>query len=164
LRRLWWLWLLYWPPLRLPFLLILYRLFFRSPATGSCTENRGESGSKEEDSKPSSHTSPSLMTDVLYEASPWRGFFKRCRAKDKRWLLPARSAISVARNCLKGGREVVVRHSNTHEKEASNRPLRCRVVLHRSLSFPKAPRRPRAHALREILNAIFYIVSSGSTA
>src|SRR5215211_5417738 len=36
------------------------------------------------------------------------------------------------RDCPKRVCRVVIRYCSTHEKEISNRPLRCRVVLHRA--------------------------------
>ena len=66
------------------------------------------------------------------------------------------------RNCPKRGSEVLVRYSSTYEKDLSNRPLRERVLLHRTpFPYPQSPRAPRVHPLREILNAIFYVVRSG---
>src|SRR5215211_4320033 len=60
------------------------------------------------------------------------------------------------------GPEIAARYSTEHEKSISNRPIRCRVVLHRAPSaYPKAPGRSRVHTLREILDAIFYILRSG---
>src|SRR5215210_848841 len=50
-----------------------------------------------------------------------------------------------------------------HENNISNRPLRCRMGLPREphLPAPKATERPRIYPLREIINAIFYVVRSG---
>src|SRR5215204_7476979 len=56
------------------------------------------------------------------------------------------------------------RYSTEHQKSISNRPLRCRVVLHRAPSpYPQSLRTPKATLpAREILvAAIFYIVRSG---
>src|SRR5215211_504856 len=56
------------------------------------------------------------------------------------------------RDCPKRVCRVVIRYCSMHEKEISNRPLRCRMVLHRAhLPTPRAAGRPRRHSLREIL-------------
>ena len=48
------------------------------------------------------------------------------------------------------------------EKDLPHRPLRLRMGSYRtSPTCPQSPGRPRLHSLREILNAIFYIVRSG---
>jgi len=47
---------------------------------------------------------------------------------------PGQSGASL-RNRPKRGCWVVARYSNTHEKDVSNRPLRCRVLLH-SATYP----------------------------
>jgi hypothetical protein len=40
--------------------------------------------------------------------------------------------------------------------------IRCRMEIHRaSLASTKGYERPRTHSLREILNAIFYLLKSG---
>jgi putative transposase len=49
-----------------------------------------------------------------------------------------------------------------HEKDLPHRPLQLRMGSYRtSPTCPQSPGRPRLHSLREILNAIFYIVRSG---
>jgi hypothetical protein len=63
---------------------------------------------------------------------------------------------------MKSGPRVVIRYSSTHEKTLPNRSLRCRMELHRTLhARPKGHGRPRTHSLREILNAVFYLLKSG---
>jgi transposase len=59
--------------------------------------------------------------------------------------------------------QVVVLYSSTHEKDISNRPLRRQMgaCIEPHLPTPNAAGRPRIHPLRQILNAIFYIVRSG---
>ncbi len=57
---------------------------------------------------------------------------------------------------------MVVRYPTMHEKDLPHRPLRLRMGSCRtSPPCPQSPSRPRLHPLREILNAIFYIVRSG---
>jgi transposase len=66
------------------------------------------------------------------------------------------------RDCPKRCLERVARYSTEHEKSIPNRPLRCRMVLHRAPPpSTQSPRTPQLHTLREILNAIFYIARSG---
>ena len=55
----------------------------------------------------------------------------------------------------------MIRYSSTYEKEIPNRPLRRRwECIEPHLPTPRAPGRPRSHSLREILDAIFYMVRS----
>jgi transposase len=64
---------------------------------------------------------------------------------------------------MKKGRRVVVRYSSTYEKALPNGSLRCRMELPRA-SFAASlgtRSRPRIHSLREILDAIFYVLRSG---
>jgi Putative transposase of IS4/5 family (DUF4096) len=67
------------------------------------------------------------------------------------------------RDCPKRVRWVVIRYCSTHEKGILNRPIRCRMgyCIEPHILTPKASGRPRVHSLREILDAIFYIVRSG---
>src|SRR5215207_2681227 len=63
---------------------------------------------------------------------------------------------------MKSGPRVVIRYSSRYEKTLPNRPFRCRMELHRtSLARPKGHGRPRTHTLREVLNAVFYLLKSG---
>jgi len=63
---------------------------------------------------------------------------------------------------MKSGPRVVIRYSSRCEKTLPNRPFRCRMELHRtSLARPKGHGRPRTHTLREVLNAVFYLLKSG---
>src|SRR5215204_6100370 len=63
---------------------------------------------------------------------------------------------------MKSGPRVVFRYSSTHEKEIPDEPLRRRMELHRaSPAAPKGYGRPRTHDLREIINAVFYLLKSG---
>jgi putative transposase len=57
----------------------------------------------------------------------------------------------------------VIRYSSTHEKEISNRDLSDAEweCIEPHLPTPRAPGRPRVHTLREITDAIFYMVRSG---
>jgi Putative transposase of IS4/5 family (DUF4096) len=78
------------------------------------------------------------------------------------------SAQSIHPSARRNGRKrgwVLVRYCGPHEKEASGRPLRRAVVLHRappSLPTPRVSERPGVHhTLREILDAVFYVVRSG---
>jgi len=58
---------------------------------------------------------------------------------------------------------VAIRYSSTHEKDVPNRPIRPRVGVYRAspTCSEGAAGRPRTHPLREILDAIFYMVRSG---
>jgi transposase len=63
---------------------------------------------------------------------------------------------------MKSGRGVMIRYSSMHEKTLSDGHVRCRMELHRALLVvPQGHGRPRAHSLREILNAVFYLLKSG---
>jgi hypothetical protein len=63
---------------------------------------------------------------------------------------------------MKKERQVVVRYSSRYEKTLPNGSFRCLMELHRaSLARPKGHGRPRTHSLREILNAVFYLLMSG---
>jgi len=48
-----------------------------------------------------------------------------------------------------------------YEKDISERPLRCGVGPFAILPTPKAEGRPRIHSLRDVLDAIFYVLKSG---
>jgi putative transposase len=61
----------------------------------------------------------------------------------------------------------VIGYSSTHEKDIPNRPIRCPVGVYRAspAPTPRAAGRPRRrYSLREILDAIFYIVRSSGCA
>jgi hypothetical protein len=63
---------------------------------------------------------------------------------------------------MKSGLGVVIDYSSTHENEIPDGPLRRRMELHRApLARPTGHGRPRTHSLREILNAIFYLLKTG---
>jgi transposase len=63
---------------------------------------------------------------------------------------------------MKSDPRVVIRYSSMHEKTLPNGPFRCRMELHRaSHARPNGHGRPRTHDLREILNAVFYVLKSG---
>ena len=63
---------------------------------------------------------------------------------------------------MKSGSRVVNRYSSMYEKTLPNRSLRCRMELHpASFARPRGHGRPRIHDLREILNAVFYVLKSG---
>jgi transposase len=63
---------------------------------------------------------------------------------------------------MKSGPRMVFRYSSRYEKALPNRSLRCRMELHRaSYASSFGHGRPRIHDLREILNAIFYLLKSG---
>jgi hypothetical protein len=56
-------------------------------------------------------------------------------------LIHAKFAEFTFRDCPKRVRWVVIRYSSTYEKEIPNRPLRCRVGVHRaSPAYPKSSR------------------------
>jgi transposase len=56
----------------------------------------------------------------------------------------------------------VIRYSGTYEKALPNLLSDAEwAYMEPHLPTPKTPGRPRVHSLREILNAIFYIVRSG---
>jgi hypothetical protein len=55
----------------------------------------------------------------------------------------------------------VIHYSSRYEKTLPNRSFRCRMELHRASLAPKGHGRPRTHDLREILNAVFYVLKSG---
>jgi len=56
----------------------------------------------------------------------------------------------------------MVSYALSYEKAVSDRPLRCRVdPFAIFLPTPKAQGRPRTHSLRDVLNAIFYVLKSG---
>jgi putative transposase len=57
----------------------------------------------------------------------------------------------------------VVRYSSMHEKALLNRPLRCRMgLLGAPSSHPQSHRATSGiHSLREILDAVFYVLRSG---
>ena len=64
---------------------------------------------------------------------------------------------------MKSGSRMVFRYSSTHEKVLPDGFIRCPMELHRASHVP-APTghgRPRTHRLREILNAVFYLLKSG---
>ena len=63
---------------------------------------------------------------------------------------------------MKSGRGAVIHYSSMHEKTLPDGFIRCPMELHRaSLAPPKGHGRPRTHSLREILNALFYVLKSG---
>jgi len=64
---------------------------------------------------------------------------------------------------MKSGSRVLVRYSSTHEKALPHGSFRRRMELHRAshVPAPKGFGRPRVHDLREILNAVFYVLKSG---
>jgi Putative transposase of IS4/5 family (DUF4096) len=64
---------------------------------------------------------------------------------------------------MKSGSRVVISYSSRYEKTLPNGSFRCRMELHRAshVPAPKGHGRPRTHDLREILNAIFYLLKSG---
>src|SRR3712207_6695695 len=64
---------------------------------------------------------------------------------------------------MKSGSRRVFRYSSTYEKALPNRSIRRRMEPHREPHLPAANGygRPRAHSLREILNAIFYLLKTG---
>src|SRR5918992_2846039 len=70
---------------------------------------------------------------------------------------------SAWRECMEIGYRRVFRYSSTHEKTLPDGSLRCRMEPHRAPHArpPNGHGRPRAHSLREILNAIFYLLKSG---
>jgi transposase len=50
----------------------------------------------------------------------------------------------------------------SYEKAVSNRPFRCQWTrLRLCLPTPKAQGRPRTHSLRDVFDAIFYVLKSG---
>ena len=64
---------------------------------------------------------------------------------------------------MKSGSRRVFRYSSTHEKVLPHGFIRCRMELHKA-SFARTqgtwtPQDP--HSLREILNAVFYLLKSG---
>jgi hypothetical protein len=64
---------------------------------------------------------------------------------------------------MKSGLGVVIHYSSRYEKTLPNGSIRCRMDLHpASLARPKGHGPPRTHSLREILNAVFYVLKSSS--
>jgi putative transposase len=56
----------------------------------------------------------------------------------------------------------MVSYAFSYEKDVSDPHLRCRWTRLRSfLPTPKAEGRPRTHSLRDVLDAIFYVLKSG---
>jgi putative transposase len=56
----------------------------------------------------------------------------------------------------------VILYASAHEKEVPNGPLRRGVGLPKStFTAPKSPGRPRFHCVRDIFDAIFYVLRSG---
>jgi len=64
---------------------------------------------------------------------------------------------------MKSGRGAVIHYSSMHEKTLPDGFIRFRMELHRAshVPAPKGHGRPRTHTLREILNAVFYVLKSG---
>ena len=63
---------------------------------------------------------------------------------------------------MESGYRVVFRYSSTHEKTLLDGSFRCRMEIHRAPpARPKGFGRPRTHDLREILNAVFYLLKTG---
>jgi putative transposase len=63
---------------------------------------------------------------------------------------------------MKSRSRVVIRYSSTHEKTLPDGSFRRRMEIHRPhLPAPEGLGRPRTHSLREILNAVFYLLKSG---
>jgi hypothetical protein len=64
---------------------------------------------------------------------------------------------------MKSGSRAVIRYSSTHEKEIPDGFIRCRMgsYIEPHMPAPKGCGRPRTHSLREILNAVFYLLKSG---
>jgi transposase len=63
---------------------------------------------------------------------------------------------------MKSGSRMVFRYSSTHEKEIPYGSVRRRMEIHRaSPARPKGHGRPRTYSLREILNAVFYLLKTG---
>jgi hypothetical protein len=64
---------------------------------------------------------------------------------------------------MKKGPQVVFRYSSRYEKTLPpNGSFRCPMDLHRtSPARPKGHGLPRTHDLREILEAVFYVLRSG---
>src|SRR4051812_37389868 len=63
---------------------------------------------------------------------------------------------------MKSGSPRVFRYSSRYEKALPDGSLRRRMELLRASSAaPNGHGRPRTHSLREILNAIFYLLKSG---
>jgi hypothetical protein len=63
---------------------------------------------------------------------------------------------------MKSGSRMVFRYSSRYEKTLPDVFIRCPMELHRaSPARPKGQERPRTHTLREILNAVFYLLKSG---
>ena len=64
---------------------------------------------------------------------------------------------------MKSGRRAVIQYSSTHEKTLPNGSLRHRMELHRASHASSrriwSPQDPQS--LREILNAVFYVLKSG---
>jgi hypothetical protein len=64
---------------------------------------------------------------------------------------------------MKSGRWVVIRYSLTQETTLPDGSIRRRMEPHIEphLPAPEGLGRPRTHDLREILNAVFYVLRSG---
>jgi transposase len=64
---------------------------------------------------------------------------------------------------MESGSRRVFRYSSTHEKTLPDGSIRRRMEPHRAPhARPQRTRTgPRAHSLREILNAIFYLLKTG---
>jgi transposase len=64
---------------------------------------------------------------------------------------------------MKSGSRRVFRYSSRYEKEIPDGSIRCRMgnYIEPHLPAPKGHGRPRIHDLREILNAVFYLLKSG---
>src|SRR5215213_9596759 len=66
------------------------------------------------------------------------------------------------RDCMESGPRMVIRYSSRYEKALPDGSLRRRMEIHRTPHAPpEGHGRPRTHSLREILNAIFYLLKSG---
>ena len=63
---------------------------------------------------------------------------------------------------MKSGPRRVFRYSSRYEKTLPNGSFRRRMeLLEPHMPAPKSHGRPRTHDLREILNAVFYLLKSG---
>src|SRR5918999_3000859 len=62
---------------------------------------------------------------------------------------------------MKGGSRRVFRYSSRYEKALPDGHFRRRMGMHRTSPAPKGRGRPRTHDLREIINAVFYVLKSG---
>jgi hypothetical protein len=74
----------------------------------------------------------------------------------------AEQSTEALRACLVKVRVRMVSYALSYEKALSDRPLRCQwSCLQACLPTSKAEGRPRTHSLRDVLDAIFYVLKSG---